>query len=218
MSEPILTLQQLACERDQRLLFSHLDWHCAAGSVLQVLGANGAGKTTLLRTLAGLMPPAAGRVLWRGRALRESPDFARERLFLGHQTPVKGLLTPAENLRWLSRLQGCRPGVGVDQALAQVGLAPFAAIPCAQLSAGQRRRVLLAQLYLTSARLWILDEPFTAIDRDGVTALEALIDHHRGDGGLVILTSHQAVQLEGSAQLDLAEFPADREVLLHEYE
>ncbi len=218
MSEPILTLQQLACERDERLLFSHLDWQSSAGSVLQVLGANGAGKTTLLRTLAGLMPPAAGQLLWRGRPLRESPDFARERLFLGHQTPVKGLLSPLENLNWLARLHPCRANASLYEALTQVGLRPYADIPCSQLSAGQRRRVLLAQLYLTAAPLWILDEPFTAIDRPGVAALEAQITRHCRSGGLVVLTSHQAVKLEGAGQLDLAEFPADREVLLHDGE
>lgn len=218
MSDPILALQQLTCERDQRPLFSHLSWQCNTGSVLQIVGANGAGKTTLLRTLAGLMRPAVGQVLWRDQPLEASASFARERLFMGHQTPVKGLLTPLENLDWLARLQHCQPQVSLAQALEQVGLGPYMDVACSQLSAGQRRRVLLAQLHLSAAPLWILDEPFTAIDRPGVAALEALIERHRQAGGLIILTSHQAVQLDETLLLDLADFPADAEALLYEGE
>lgn len=212
MSEPILTLQQLACERDQRLLFSHLDCNCEAGSVLQVLGANGTGKTTLLRTLAGLMTPVAGKIAWRGRGIHSAPDYRGQLLFLGHQTPIKGLLNPRENLHWLARLHQhaleCTTD-RVDHALASVGLAGYESVPCQQLSAGQRRRVLLAQLYLSEASLWILDEPFTAIDRRGVADLEALIEQHRRAGGIAVLTSHQAVSIANALTLDLANFPPD---------
>lgn len=212
MSDPILTLQQLACERDQRLLFSHLDCRCEAGSVLQVLGANGTGKTTLLRTLAGLMTPLMGEINWRGKVIRSAPDFAGQLLFLGHQTPVKGLLSPRENLHWLARLHQCDLACTtdrVDHALASVGLAGYESVPCQQLSAGQRRRVLLAQLYLSEASLWILDEPFTAIDARGVADLEALIERHRRAGGIAVLTSHQAVNITKATTLDLTDFPPD---------
>ncbi|HEY7883897.1 MAG TPA: cytochrome c biogenesis heme-transporting ATPase CcmA [Cellvibrionaceae bacterium] len=216
MSEPILTLQELTCERDERLLFSHLNYRCQAGDLVQILGANGAGKTSLLRILAGLITPLEGRVLWRGKTIAHQPDFVRELLFLGHQVPVKGLLTVLENLRWLNRLQTRNPSISEREALQRVGLEACADTPCQQLSAGQRRRVLLAQLYLSQAPLWILDEPFTAIDQAGVGQLETVIDQHRHNGGLVLITSHQTLKINAMRHLDLTDFPPDNRVYDHE--
>lgn len=203
---PILAADKLSFERDGYVLFSELDFEVGAGDVLQVSGANGAGKTTLLRILTRSLNPSAGAVLWRGQALRhQAAQYAADMLYIGHQPGIKHALTPLENLRWLSRLQPCRSDVGMVEALSQAGLDTCADVPCYSLSAGQLRRVALARLYLTAATLWILDEPFTAIDKHGIARLQTVLQQHIDGGGAVVLTSHQDVDLAGVRQLRLGE-------------
>ncbi len=150
---------------------------------MQVEGANGAGKTSLLRILAGL-----SRYGFEGRVTRHAPM-----LFLGHQPAVKAMLTPRENLAWHVAGEGQYSNRRIETALEQVGLYGYEDVPSHALSAGQHRRVNLARLYLSDSPLWLLDEPFTAIDVAGVAALEALKVAHVQRGGAVVLTSHQAL-------------------------
>lgn len=208
MTELLLTLEHLSCERDARPLFSGLDARFHGGEQWQVQGPNGSGKTTLLRAIAGIGSVAQGRILWRGRPVTDDLwAFRRSLLYIGHSPGIKGALTPLENLAWYRALSAGTLSEDSLNALAQVGLTGYEDIPCQQLSAGQLRRVALARLYLSSAPLWVLDEPFTAIDKAGVAALESRLAAHVATGGLVLMTSHQEVTLPGVRHLDLTDFP-----------
>lgn len=209
MSTPLLELRELSCERDQRPLFSALNLSCHAGEAVQILGPNGSGKTTLLRTLAGLSREYRGQILCNGVELgRAGLAHRHNLLFIGHRPGIKSGLTPRENLAWYGALSGRASAADMIAALADVGLSAYADVPCAQLSAGQLRRVALARLHLSEAqRVWILDEPFTAIDRTGVAELEALMARHTAAGGLVVLSSHQELALPGLRRIDLLDYP-----------
>ncbi|MFQ3323333.1 MAG: heme exporter protein A [Pseudomonadales bacterium] len=192
MTETLISVENLCAERDGRVLFSDLDFSVEAGQVIQVTGANGAGKTTLLRMLCGLLPATVGEIYWCGKPFAaQHYEFSREVLFLGHVPGFKAGLSPRENLQWYFALRQNIATSDIDNALAQVGLRGYEDTVCFQLSAGQQRRVALARLLISSARLWVLDEPFTAIDKQGVAELEAIISDHANGGGSVILTSHQ---------------------------
>jgi heme exporter protein A len=203
----LLELHNLACERDERWLFARLNAAFAEGQVVQVLGPNGSGKTTLLRILAGVAREYIGDILWCGQSVRSVAwEFAQDLLYVGHLPGIKKPLTTLENLRWYAALQG---GVADDElihALEQVNLSGYQDTPCFQLSAGQARRVALARLYFSRARLWILDEPFTALDKSGIAKLESLLAAHAQAGGLVLVTSHQDIAIENLHILDLEEF------------
>lgn len=193
-----LTAHRLACVRDDRPLFRELSFGVAEGEVLQVDGRNGSGKTSLLRILCGLANPAEGEVRWRGQSLaRVRSDYWLDLAYLGHAHGVKLELTPLENLRLARALKRPDPQVSIENALERVGLLGFEDVPARSLSAGQCRRVALARLLTTQARVWILDEPLTAIDRRGVADLEALIVAHARAGGIVVLTTHHPVRLSG---------------------
>lgn len=188
----MLDARQLAALRDDRMLFAGLDFVLAPGQVLQVAGPNGAGKTTLLNIVAGLAAPEAGELFWKGRAVTDDPAaFRADFTWLGHQPGLKLMLTPRENLLWLSRLRGVVPGTAVlEAALEKVGLYGYEDVPLAHMSAGQKRRVGLARLFVEQRPLWILDEPFTAIDKQGVEEIELWLKAHAAAGGLVLLTTH----------------------------
>lgn len=193
----MLQVAKLVCRRGDRLLFSGLDFAIEAGTLLHVRGRNGSGKTTLLRTLCGLFTPDAGEVRWQGESIHAlAEDYRHDLLYLGHLNGIKGDLTGVENLRLAATLDGDRVGIdAVWGALGQIGLAGFEDLPTRMLSQGQKKRVALARLILSRAPLWVLDEPFTALDLDAVDLLQGLIAAHVARGGLAILTTHQEVPL-----------------------
>ncbi|MEH6591523.1 MAG: cytochrome c biogenesis heme-transporting ATPase CcmA [Halioglobus sp.] len=190
----LIEVSGLSLIRGGRDLFSGLSFQLQRGSLVQIHGANGAGKTSLLRILSGL-----SRYGFDGTVERHV-----EQLYLGHQSGVKGLLSPRENLAWHVDGQGSYSDAEIEQALNQVGLFGYEDVPSHNLSAGQHRRVNLARLYLSDSPLWLLDEPFTAIDKEGVAALEEKMVGHAKAGGAVVFTSHQALTVDYPLQtLDL---------------
>lgn len=195
----------LACVRGERALFSGLDLAVGAGEWLHVRGGNGVGKTSLLRLLAGLSPPAQGEIRWNGEPIGSSAAAYRaDLLFLGHQPAVKEELSALENIALAGALDGSPPSRGeVIAALRRFGLQGREDLPVRFLSAGQKRRVLLARLLTRKAKLWVLDEPFTALDTRAVDMLGALVGEHLAGGGLAVLTSHQAVPVAGGKVLEL---------------
>ncbi len=196
MTTPLLEVKELFCERDERVLFEDLCFSLNPGEIIQVEGPNGSGKTTLLRILSGLSQAFEGDVLFNGQSVSEARDeFLSSLLYFGHLPGVKATLTPEENLRWYCALHPHTRAEGISEALTNVGLYGYEDVPCHSLSAGQNRRVSLARLYLSDAPLWILDEPFTAIDKRGVARKEALIASHAEQGGSVILTTHHELGL-----------------------
>lgn len=194
---PYLQAIKLSCQRDEQLIFSNLSFALAKGSLLQLEGPNGAGKTTLLRVIAGLLPLAEGQLNWQGLSLSKADikeDFNQNLVFLGHQPGIKPELSPLENLSWFAGLEGITDEVLLVKALAEVGLAGYEDQASHQLSAGQKRRVALARLLITQRKLWLLDEPFTALDKQAVINLKQLFQHHCSQGGSIILTSHHALE------------------------
>jgi len=177
---------------------------------LRVEGKNGSGKTSLLRIMAGLSQPVEGDVLWQGRKIHHAEStYLQNLLFIGHRAGIKFELSPIENLQMYLALNGGRleasaSVTAIEEALYRVGLYGFEDVPCAYLSAGQKRRVALAQLFLTKTRCWILDEPYTSLDVVAVGMLEGLFNQHVSDGGMLVITSHQPVTLECSEQYRLA--------------
>lgn len=206
----LLELRNMACERAERFLFAQLNASFYAGQVVQILGPNGSGKTTLLRILAGVSKDFYGDILWQSQPLDDVAwEYANDSLYLGHLPGIKKSLTPLENLRWYAAAQGDVPDDILLNALAQVQLAGYENTPCYRLSAGQLRRVALARLAFSGAKVWILDEPFTALDKSGVAELEARLMAHTANGGLVLVTSHQDINVPDLQVLNLLDFPFD---------
>lgn len=199
----------LFCERDDRVLIKELTFALQMGEVMQIEGPNGSGKTTLLRVLCGLSDDFDGEIHWQGQPRRKvDAEFRRDTLYFGHLTGIKSSLTPRENLRWILQLKGINAdhdGLDdrIDAALKSVGLYSYEDVPVYSLSAGQKRRVALARLHVEPAHLWVLDEPFTAIDRKGVAELESLIQNHATAGGAVLITTHHALELPAIRKLHL---------------
>ncbi|NEX61575.1 cytochrome c biogenesis heme-transporting ATPase CcmA [Noviherbaspirillum galbum] len=207
-----LEASKLTCRRGDLELFAGIDAVVAAGDALRVAGGNGSGKTSLLRILAGLSPPEAGEVAWQGRNIRRIRDqFNSQLVFLGHALGVKDELLAWENLVMAMTLAGRRlgPDEAID-ALEAAGIGHIADLPGRALSEGQRKRVALARLPLLFDRpLWILDEPFAALDVAAIKDLIAVIDRHLAGGGMLVYTTHQDVFLQAARQglLDLGKTP-----------
>jgi heme exporter protein A len=193
----MLTVSQLSCERDERQLFNQLSFSVSPHTLLQVQGPNGSGKTTLLRILAGLNHEYSGDIHWQGQSCNEvRATYQQHMFYLGHSPAINRTLTPLQNLRWFCAMQGFVDDAAIHAALAEQGLAGYAEVPCYQMSAGQQRRVSLARLSLSQASLWILDEPFTALDKAAVAELEQRVSRKAQSGGAVILTTHHSLQVQ----------------------
>lgn len=208
----VLEAVSLGCERDQRELFTGLSFRLRAGDMLRIRGPNGSGKSSLLRLLCGLTQPVSGHVELFGQALvRQQGTLASKLLWIGHAAGVKALLTTKENLAWLGALHAHDATASIEQALAAVGLHGFEDTRCHSLSAGQQRRIALARLYLPDLpALWLLDEPFTALDTAGTAQLEAHLTRHCDCGGTVVLTTHHELTKRAYAykDLDLGQYAA----------
>ena len=196
VTDILLHAQSLSCERDDRLLFQQVSFTLGVGQVTQIIGPNGAGKTTLLRALAGLYGGVEGEIRWP-QAKRQNQTAAEHFFYLGHRTGLRPELTALQNLSWLLALHGQSfDSDRVLQALAQVSLGGFETVPVAQLSAGQNRRVLLSLLWLLPKKVWLLDEPFTALDASGGTLIEQRIRELAAAGAAVLYSSHHSVSDE----------------------
>ena len=191
----LLSVRDLACNAGGRRLFQGIDFDLGRGELMEIRGPNGSGKTTLLRCIAGLFTEESGRV----------DVAADERLYLGHKPGLSPLLTPLENLRWYLALQG-REHRREDclSALREVGLNGSHLVPCRSLSAGQQRRAALARLTASSAPLWLLDEPFAALDESGRDIVRSLVRTQCSGGGAVVCATHQGLGIVGARRLELA--------------
>lgn len=199
----MLNVSGLACSRGERRLFADVSFALAAGEWLHVQGENGAGKTSLMRLLVGLSPADAGKILWRDEPA-PSTEYRRDLIYLGHHAAVKEDLTPLENLRLAAALDGVALDEGAAlAALIRLGLRGREELPVRVLSAGQKRRVLLARLLTRPAVLWVLDEAFNALDVAAVKLLGTLIAEHLATGGMAVLTSHQPLPVPGGKALVL---------------
>lgn len=199
----MLEVSDVACVRGERTLFSGVSVSLDKGTLLRVAGANGSGKTSLLRIICGLALPAEGEVRWEGRDIRsQREEYGKDLVYIGHLNAVKDDLTALENLAIGAVLSG--RAIDTDTALAalsELGIAQCAALPARVLSQGQRRRVALARLIASkTAPLWVLDEPFTALDAASMTYMETLISDQLARGGTVLLTTHQEVRITAPLQ------------------
>ena len=191
----LLSAKSLTCIREDRLLFEALNIDVSPGDIVQIEGPNGAGKTSLLRILAGLSQPYEGNVYFQAENISDQREtFHQNLLYLGHLPGVKDEMTAQENLEFNLALHGLNKATA-ESTLAEVSLLGFEDTLAAHLSAGQHRRIALARLWQSQAKVWILDEPFTAIDKLGVEKLEQLFLQHADNGGCVILTTHQDLSL-----------------------
>lgn len=201
--------RDLACIRGERIVFAGLGFDVAAGDALILTGPNGSGKSSLLRLMAGLGRPAAGELRWQGTPVRGDPEaFAADCHYLGHRDAVKPALTVRENLAFHAALRRRAGDTQIDGALARVGLDALATMPARLLSAGQTRRLALARILATPARLWLLDEPTIALDAKSVAALLAELAAHRETGGMVVASTNVALAIPGARALDLTHFAA----------
>jgi len=201
----VLEARGLQCVRGERELFNNLHLRSESGNCLHVRGENGVGKTSLLRLLTGLSKPESGEVLWGDQSIGLYPvAYHRELLFLGHRDALKEDLTALENLKMYTALDDV--SLSQEKALATLyrfGLRGRENLPVNCLSAGQKRRVLMARMLTRQAKLWILDEPFNALDIQAIQELQNLIMEHLAAGGLVVLTSHQEVGIPNMQVLEL---------------
>lgn len=198
----MLEVINLQCARGDRCLFRDLSFQVETGECLVLHGENGSGKTSLLRMLAGLTPPASGTISWHGLGIQHwGDDYGRQLLYSGHSQGLKEDLSATENLIFSSALAGDRLcAETVSAALENAGLHDRRNLPVRALSQGQKRRVNLTRLLLQKRKLWLLDEPLTALDNKASEWVTGLMNSHLNEGGTIVLTTHQDVALEHATQ------------------
>ena len=195
-----LEAHDLTCIRDDRTLFENLSFHVEPGQVLLLEGRNGSGKTSLLRTLCAIRLPDSGKITWDGEDIfKLGPEYHAHTAYVGHKDGVKLDLTAVENLTMAKGLGDPNDDITIVEALAQVDLYGFEDVPARNLSAGQQRRLALARLLVTRAKLWILDEPFTSLDTHGIGVVETLFATHLANNGMIAVTSHHSINLDTAA-------------------
>ena len=198
-TKALLETRQLSCIRNDRTLFERLDLSLDAGEMLVVEGPNGCGKTSLLRILTGLRLADSGAVLWRGEAIdRLAGDYYEQVAYIGHHDGIKHELSCLENLR-LARAMGIPTSTDLDDVLERVNLYAYGDSEVGSMSAGQKRRLALARLLATESLLWILDEPFTSLDRASMALFADLFEQQLQRGGLIVVTSHHEIDLPRQA-------------------
>lgn len=193
----MLEAAELQCVRGDRVLFDRVSFSVQPGELLHVRGVNGSGKTTMLRMICGLVSPASGEIRWKGQNVRKlAEEFHSELLYLGHLAGIKAELTALENLQFSCAVGGHKVDTqaAVD-ALRKIGLKGREDLPTKVLSQGQQRRVALARLLVSKVPLWVLDEPFTALDIKAVAMLQDVLADHVADGGVALITTHQDFSL-----------------------
>ncbi|MBT3204266.1 MAG: cytochrome c biogenesis heme-transporting ATPase CcmA [Gammaproteobacteria bacterium] len=203
----LLQTSDLTCVKDDRVLFEDLNISLSAGQMLLVEGKNGSGKTSLLRILTGLNLPESGYVLWKGEPIdKVGPDYYEQVNYIGHHDGIKRDLTCLENLRLVQAMGKPLP-IDLDDALDKVNLYRFGDNFVATLSAGQKRRLAMARLVVTEAKLWIMDEPFTSLDKASMAMFQQMFEQHLANGGVIVMTSHHDIEMPDSdvVRLNLSE-------------
>jgi heme exporter protein A len=201
----VFSATNLSCIRQDRCLFEGLGFELASGEIMQVEGPNGAGKSSLLRILAGFLTPETGKLFWGAKGQhqelgRDRSEFNEDLLFIGHKAAINPYMSAIENVQFWMQLHNAQPTNTqkiprntneIFDLLGRLGLVGLEYVPVSQLSAGQQRKVALARLWLGQAKFWILDEPFTAIDKKGMNGLQVKFQQHLDSGGMIVLTTHQ---------------------------
>ncbi len=191
--------------RGERLLFKNLSFDLSPKELLLVRGRNGSGKTTLLRLLCGLAVPESGEILWAGEPIETvRPEYFASLIYIGHDNGINLELTVGENLEFHQVLKSSPSGLSIMDILGYLGIEQYADVPCRFLSAGQKRRVALARLAISKAKLWLLDEPFTALDDEIMAIAVQILARHLTRGGLCIATSHQVIDWQGVAVREIS--------------
>ena len=197
-----LVIDKLECQRGYSQLFTNLCFQVNAQEVVRITGTNGSGKTSLLKILAGINTQEQGCVTFDQNVVK-SDAYQQEVFYLGHQAALSAELSSLENLEFLSALNQPVAREVLIQALEDIGLKGYAEDPCANLSAGQKRRVILASLFISKAKVWLLDEPFTALDPKGIKIVESRIAQHCANGGLCLFSTHQDSTLPNQRMIAL---------------
>ncbi|MDC9497190.1 MULTISPECIES: cytochrome c biogenesis heme-transporting ATPase CcmA [unclassified Pseudoalteromonas] len=188
----MLHIKSVTCIKQERCLFADLNFSLNSGQIMQLAGPNGAGKTSLLRIVAGFSVPDEGAIFYNQQAItKHYEEYATDLLFIGHKTGVNVQLSALENVRHWLHINGYTNEPDLYPILAKLGLVGLEDVPVRMLSAGQQRRVALVRLWLSDAKLWVLDEPFTALDKNGVAFLQKRFSEHLKSGGAILLTTHQ---------------------------
>lgn len=208
-----LKIQNINYWRAEQHLLKNINLQVQSGELIWVTGPNGSGKTTLLRLMSGLLPlePDSGEILWNNCPIKQCrADYLKNLVYIGHGRNIKNDLTVEENLSITTALSGNTHATSITTALEKIGLSTYARALAKTLSTGQQRRLALAKLLTTDAPLWILDEPLAALDASGVMLITDLLATHVQHGGMVIVTTHQALHTKGTSNLSV------KHVLLNE--
>ena len=190
------SIHNLECIRQNNMLFRGLNFSIKDGDLLQINGANGSGKSSLLQICSGLIEPTAGEILWENKNINKYRyEFQSNILYLGHSNAIKAALTVEENMRIIHSLTGEKANIDYSEILNTIGMTGMNEILVSRLSAGQKRRVGLTRLHMAKSKLWFLDEPFNALDKKGKKIIENIVINHCNDGGIVLFTTHQKMEI-----------------------